>query len=181
MNNSFIVSKILIISLLNTFYFYEFFIQIYLLNIINLKIVLFCRTMKIFYNIYTMLNRGSSSLFILNLAKKRLMSSTNTKSKNIQTIKDVPVVKGLPVFGTLFSLLAAGGSRKLHEYIDKRHQQYGSVFREKFGSVDAIWISNPSDIKLIFQQEGKYPQHYLPEAWLLYNETYGQQRGLYFM
>lgn len=137
--------------------------------------------MKIFYGFYTMLSRGGSSLFLSNLTNKRLLSSSNIKSVTIETAKDIPIVKGLPIFGTIFSFMAAGSTRKLHEYIDKRHQQYGSVFREKLGPVDAIYISDPSDIQLLFQQEEKYPQHYLPDAWLLYNETYGQQRGLYFM
>lgn len=109
------------------------------------------------------------------------MSTSNNKNIKVEQKKDVPIVKGLPVVGTMFSILAAGGGRKLHEYIDKRHKQYGSIFREKLGSVDAIWISDPLDMKLVFAQEGKFPQHILPEAWLLYNDTYGQQRGLYFM
>lgn len=109
------------------------------------------------------------------------MSTSNSKNLRTESKKEIPVVKGLPVVGTMFSILAAGGGRKLHEYIDKRHQQYGSVFREKLGPIDAIWISDPLDMKLLFAQEGKFPKHILPEAWLLYNDTYGQQRGLYFM
>ncbi|XP_050532424.1 cytochrome P450 315a1, mitochondrial isoform X2 [Daktulosphaira vitifoliae] len=113
---------------------------------------------------------------------KRLVSNQkNTVTKNNTLKQEIPVVRGLPLVGTTFSIIAAGGGRKLHEYIDKQHKKYGPVFREKFVSVDAIWISNPNDMKLIFAQEGKYARHVLPEAWLLYNETYGQQRGLYFM
>jgi len=119
--------------------------------------------------------------YSLNSTKIRFMSTNLKNIIRTEPKKEVPIVKGLPVFGTIFSILAAGGGRKLHEYIDKRHQQYGSVFREKLGSVDAIWISNPLDMKLLFAQEGQFPKHILPEAWLLYNDTYGQQRGLYFM
>lgn len=124
-----------------------------------------------------MFNR--SSLFCVNAYKMRMMSTKNIIK--IKSNKDIPIVKGLPIVGTIFSILAAGGGRKLHEYIDMRHQQYGSVFREKLGSVDAIWISDPLDMKLLFAQEGQFPRHILPEAWLLYNQTYGQKRGLYFM
>lgn len=129
---------------------------------------------------YAKLNRHSS-LFLVNKTKKRFMSKSDVKNIQIEPIKDIPIVKGLPIVGTMFSILAAGGGRKLHEYIDMRHQQYGTVFREKLGPIDAVWISDPLDIKLLFAQEGKFPKHILPEAWLLYNETYGQQRGLYFM
>ncbi|XP_050059362.1 cytochrome P450 315a1, mitochondrial isoform X3 [Aphis gossypii] len=121
------------------------------------------------------------SLVLVNFTKTRFMSTSNLKNIRTKSKKEIPIVKGLPIVGTMFSILAAGGGRKLHEYIDKRHEQYGSVFREKLGPVDAIWISNPLDMKLLFAQEGKFPKHILPEAWLLYNDTYGQQRGLYFM
>jgi len=120
-------------------------------------------------------------LVLVNSTKKRFMSTSNLKTIITESKKEIPIVKGLPLVGTMFSILAAGGGRKLHEYIDKRHQKYGSVFREKLGSVDGIWISNPLDMKLLFAQEGKFPEHILPEAWLLYNDTYGQKRGLYFM
>lgn len=128
-----------------------------------------------------MINRNVL-LVLANSAKKKFMctSSFNQKSRFVQK-QDIPIVKGLPFVGTTFSIMASGGGRKLHEYIDKRHQQYGSVFREQLGSVDAVWICDPLDMKLLFAQEGKYPRHILPEAWLLYNDTYGQQRGLYFM
>lgn len=133
--------------------------------------------MTTFVNFYTMFNR--SSLIFTNASKTRLMSTKNIvkfKSK-----ENIPMVKGFPIVGTIFSVLAAGGGRKLHEYINMRHHQYGSVFREKIGSVDAIWISDPLDMKLLFVQESTFPKHILPEAWLLYNDTYGQERGLYFM
>lgn len=125
---------------------------------------------------------GRSSLFFVYNSKRRFVYTSNTeKNIKIELKKSIPSVKGLPLIGTTFSIMAAGGGRKLHEYIDKRHQQYGPVFREKLGSVDAIWICNPLDMKLLFAQEGKFPQHILPDAWLLYNDTFGQQRGVYFM
>jgi len=126
---------------------------------------------------------GRTSLLSVIINTNKLMSTShnNTNIMKMESKRDIPIVKGLPVVGTIFSIIAAGGGRKLHEYIDKRHQHYGPVFKEKLGSIDAIWISNPLDIKLLFAQEGRFPRHILPEAWLLYNETYGQQRGLYFM
>lgn len=137
--------------------------------------------MTVCVKINTILN-GRSSLFLVYNTKRRFMYTSNIeKNIKIELKKSIPSVKGLPLIGTAFSIMAAGGGRKLHEYIDKRHQQYGPVFREKLGSVDAIWICNPLDMKLLFAQEGKFPQHILPDAWLLYNDTFGQQRGVYFM
>lgn len=127
------------------------------------------------------MTKRRSLLFLVNITKERFISTSNIKNIVVKQKKDIPIVKGLPIVGTIFSILAAGGGRKLHEYIDKRHEEYGSVFKEKLGPVDAVWISDPLDMKLVYAQEGKFPQHILPEVWLLYNDTYGQQRGLYFM
>ena len=33
----------------------------------------------------------------------------------------------------------------------------------------------------VYQFEGKYPQHMVPEPWIIYNEIYGIKRGLFFM
>lgn len=131
--------------------------------------------------INTTFNRRSLLVLVYNTKKRFMCTSNIEKNIKIELKKSIPFVKGLPLFGTALSIMAAGGGRKLHEYIDKRHQQYGPVFREKLGSVDAIWICNPLDMKLLFAQEGKFPQHILPDAWLLYNDTFGQQRGVYFM
>ncbi|XP_022207767.2 cytochrome P450 315a1, mitochondrial [Nilaparvata lugens] len=92
-----------------------------------------------------------------------------------------PSPMGLPVVGTLFSLIAAGGGEYLHLYIDKRHTQLGKIFKEAIGPVDAVFVSDPKLIKTIYSLEGKHPKHFLPEPWVLYNEKYGSKRGLYFM
>lgn len=142
---------------------------------------IFDRSMTIYQSFSSICNGRSTFFIINNSLTKRMFTSKTKDSKQVEQKKIIPIVKGLPIVGTAFSIMAAGGGRKLHEYIDKRHLQYGSVFREKLGSIDAVWICDPSDMKLLFAQEGKFPRHILPEAWLLFNDTYGQQRGLYFM
>uniref|UniRef100_A0A1I8N6Z5 Cytochrome P450 n=1 Tax=Musca domestica TaxID=7370 RepID=A0A1I8N6Z5_MUSDO len=98
------------------------------------------------------------------------------------TLKKIPEVKGLPVVGTLFHLLAAGAAPKLHIYIDKRHRQYGDIFRERLGGTqDAIFVSSAHLMRSVFQHEGSYPRHPLPDAWILYNQEHNCQRGLFFM
>ncbi|XP_034114638.1 cytochrome P450 315a1, mitochondrial [Drosophila albomicans] len=94
----------------------------------------------------------------------------------------IPRVKGLPLVGTLFDLIAAGGAPKLHKYVDTRHQQYGGIFRECLGGTqDAVFVSSAHLMRSIFQQEGHYPQHPLPDAWTFYNKRHACQRGLFFM
>lgn len=93
----------------------------------------------------------------------------------------VPSPKGLPVIGTMLDLILAGSGPKLHLYIDSRHKQLGPVFKERIGPVEAVWVSDPTEIRKIFKYEGKYPVHFLPDTWLLYNKIYNRERGLYFM
>ncbi|XP_059217921.1 cytochrome P450 315a1, mitochondrial [Stomoxys calcitrans] len=96
--------------------------------------------------------------------------------------RKIPEVKGLPLVGTLFDLLAAGAAPKLHIYIDKRHGQYGDIFRERLGGTqDAIFVSSANLMRSVFQHEGSYPKHPLPDAWILYNQKHNCQRGLFFM
>jgi len=93
----------------------------------------------------------------------------------------LPQPKTLPVFGTMLDLIRAGGGPKLHQYIDARHRQLGPVFHETLGPVSAVFISDPSDMRKAFVNEGKYPVHLLPDAWVLYNKLNGKERGLFFM
>ncbi|KAH8359055.1 hypothetical protein KR093_004107, partial [Drosophila rubida] len=94
----------------------------------------------------------------------------------------IPRVKGLPLVGTLFDLIAAGGAPQLHKYVDARHRQYGGVFRERLGGAqDAVFVSSAHLMRSIFLQEGHYPQHPLPDAWTFYNKRHACQRGLFFM
>ncbi|XP_037949508.1 cytochrome P450 315a1, mitochondrial [Teleopsis dalmanni] len=109
--------------------------------------------------------------------------NTNKTSKSdYHIVRAIPETKGLPVVGTLFELMSAGGAAKLHEYIDKRHAEHGPIFRERLGGKqDAVFVSSASLMRNVFLHEGQYPQHPIPDAWKLYNEKYKCERGLFFM
>ncbi|KAG6452805.1 cytochrome P450 315a1, mitochondrial [Manduca sexta] len=99
------------------------------------------------------------------------------------TINEMPHPKSMPILGTKLEFFAAGGGKKLHEYIDNRHKQLGSIFCENLGgSADLVFISDPTLMKTLFLNlEGKYPAHILPDPWILYEKLYGSKRGLFFM
>ncbi|XP_066589453.1 cytochrome P450 315a1, mitochondrial [Prorops nasuta] len=97
------------------------------------------------------------------------------------SLREIPEVRGLPLLGTALSLISAGGAKKLHEYVDRRHKQLGPIYRERIGPVPAIFISSPQLYGKIFRLEGPTPKHFLPEAWMLYNEMRSLKRGLLFM
>ncbi|XP_047991685.1 cytochrome P450 315a1, mitochondrial isoform X2 [Leguminivora glycinivorella] len=100
-----------------------------------------------------------------------------------KTIDDMEHPKALPLIGTKLDLMLAGGGTMLHEYIDKRHKELGSIFYEKLGcNTKLVFISDPLLIKRVFLSlEGKYPIHILPDPWVLYEKLYGSKRGLFFM
>ncbi|XP_011153998.1 cytochrome P450 315a1, mitochondrial isoform X2 [Harpegnathos saltator] len=110
-----------------------------------------------------------------------LSSRTYTSDFNHMTRREPPEPRGLPLVGTMFSLIMAGGGKKLHEYVDKRHRQLGPIYRESIGPVRAIFVNSPNEFRRIFRLEGTMPRHFLPESWLLYNEIRQQRRGLLFM
>lgn len=109
-------------------------------------------------------------------------NETNEKlMANIRTYNDIPCAEHWPLIGNKMDLLVAGFRNNFHEYIDRRHRQFGPIFRESLGPTEAVFIMAPDLIRDVFQYEGKYPQHPLPEAWNLYNQIHNCKRGLFFM
>ena len=58
----------------------------------------------------------------------------------------IPTPPSLPIVGTLFDLILAGGAEYVHQYCDKRHKTLGPIYREKLGNIEAVFLS---DAKLI--------------------------------
>ncbi|CAH1183623.1 unnamed protein product [Phaedon cochleariae] len=122
-----------------------------------------------------MLSRQVIRFLLLNKCCTRRASGTALD------FQDVPQPKGLPLVGTTFSLIAAGGPAKLHKYINGRHEKLGPIFKDNVGPVTAVFLSDPDEMRAVFAKEGKYPIHIKPESWLIYNEKFGCSRGLFFM
>ncbi|XP_064461292.1 cytochrome P450 315a1, mitochondrial-like [Ornithodoros turicata] len=103
------------------------------------------------------------------------------KSSSSKPFDSLPTPKGLPLVGTALDVAFSGGAAKIHEYCDRRHRELGPLYREKLGSVEAVFVADSALIQQVYTNEGKYPMHMVPEAWLIYNEVKGIQRGLFFM
>lgn len=99
----------------------------------------------------------------------------------IKTYGELPVPAGYPVLGTLLEFLAAGGVHQQHKYVTRRHRELGGIFREKLAGMELVFVSDPAAVREVFGAEGQYPQHFIPEAWLLYNQDRQARRGLFFM
>lgn len=53
---------------------------------------------------------------------------------------------------------------------------------EKVGSVNVVFTKDPNAFRDLFLKfEGKYPQHLLPQSWMIYNKKHNCERGLLFM
>uniref|UniRef100_T1J337 Cytochrome P450 n=1 Tax=Strigamia maritima TaxID=126957 RepID=T1J337_STRMM len=112
--------------------------------------------------------------------------NNNTKGQEVtvkppQPFAAMPRPKGLPVVGTLFDLMRSGAAPKIHMYCDKRHKELGPIYCETLGSLEAVFVSDAAIIKHVFASEGRYPHHLIPEPWTIYNESSGNERGLFFM
>lgn len=99
----------------------------------------------------------------------------------LKTYQQVPIPLGYPILGTLPDFLVAGGVQNHHKYVTQRHRQLGGIFRERFGGADLLFVSDPDIVRQVFAAEGPHPQHFIPEAWTLYNQDRGVSRGLFFM
>lgn len=101
--------------------------------------------------------------------------------RSSKPFESLPTPKGLPLVGTALHVAFSGGAAKIHEYCDRRHRELGPLYRETLGTVDAVFVADSELIQQVYANEGKYPMHMVPEAWLIYNEVKGIQRGLFFM
>lgn len=99
----------------------------------------------------------------------------------LKTYRELPSPAGIPVFGTLPRFLAAGGAQHHHKYVSRLHQELGGIFRDRLAGMELVFVSDQAAVREVFAAEGQYPRHFIPEAWLLYNEERGARRGLFFM
>jgi len=49
------------------------------------------------------------------------------------------------------------------------------------GHKEFVFVADSDLMQKVYQNEGRYPVHMVPEPWTIYNEENGIQRGLFFM
>lgn len=99
----------------------------------------------------------------------------------VKTYEEVPTPSGYPLIGTVLDMLAAGGVEQYHTFVTGQHKKLGGVFKDKMFGMEMVYVAEPDAIREVFAAEGEHPQHYIPEAWLLYNKDRQVKRGLFFM
>ncbi|CAG5128994.1 unnamed protein product [Candidula unifasciata] len=60
----------------------------------------------------------------------------------------------------------------------RRHQEYGKIFREQFGSQYNVLVSDPALMEEILRTEGKFPSRPPYESWVLYSNLRHRRGGL---
>ncbi|KAF7989083.1 hypothetical protein HCN44_007393 [Aphidius gifuensis] len=93
----------------------------------------------------------------------------------------IPEAPKQTLLNSLLNLVNYERAYKFHHYVDGNHKKLGPIYRDKIGPVSAVFLNSPEDYQKIFRYEGATPRHFLPEAWLLYNDMRKCQRGLLFM
>lgn len=104
-----------------------------------------------------------------------------TMDDDVRDFNTMPSPRALPIVGTTLDVVRFGGAPRIHEYCDHRHKQLGPIYSEKLGDVDGVFVADSGLIQQVYANEGKYPQHMVPEAWTIYNQKNGIKRGLFFM
>ncbi|XP_067666926.1 1,25-dihydroxyvitamin D(3) 24-hydroxylase, mitochondrial-like [Haliotis asinina] len=109
---------------------------------------------------------------------KATMSSTQTDDgvSNAKPFSALPGPKGLPFIGTVFDVMK--NSSRMHEMIQKRHETYGPIYREKMGAVNAVFLTDVESVEQLFRQDAKHPRRIDIEHWIQYREERGLNKGL---
>lgn len=108
-------------------------------------------------------------------------TATAAVTTKVKTYEELPTPRRYPLVGTLPDLVACGGAQYYHKYVSWCHSQLGGIYREKMGSSNMVFVSDPTAIRQVFAAEGPHPRHFIPEAWLMYNTDHRVDRGLFFM
>ncbi|XP_077977790.1 1,25-dihydroxyvitamin D(3) 24-hydroxylase, mitochondrial-like [Glandiceps talaboti] len=82
----------------------------------------------------------------------------------------------------LKALGVALGIRKLDTKpwitLSEARQKYGSLWKQKFGTLSRVSICDPKDVQTVFRNEGEFPNRLPPPPWVLYRKLSGKTKGV---
>ena len=95
--------------------------------------------------------------------------------KEIKPFSSIPTVKSLPIFGSMFELLAAPyGVKNLHKFMEKRILDQGMIFKDRIYFKDIVFTSNPDDFEIVLKDEKRDKLTLTTTIWSL--EAYNKKR-----
>lgn len=103
------------------------------------------------------------------------------KFTNAKPYSQVPGPKGLPIIGTLWTLLKDNGyyQKRPHLLHAEYREKYGPIFKDKIVNFEMLFISTPEDAATLFSAEGKYPSRGPILPLVIYREQRKKPRGVF--
>lgn len=106
----------------------------------------------------------------------------NDKEKiaNAKPFSEIPGPKGLPIIGTLWTLLKDNGyyQTRTHELFAKYSEEYGPIFKNKIANMELVIVTKPEDAAAIFKAEGKFPSRGPIMPWVVHREVRKKSKGV---
>ena len=99
---------------------------------------------------------------------------------NAKPFSEIPGPKGLPIIGTLWTLLKNNGyyQTRLHQLYAGYSEEYGPIFKDKIANMQLVFVTKPEDAVAIFKAEGKYPSRGPIMPWVVHREQRKKSKGV---
>ncbi len=107
-------------------------------------------------------------------------SSVQGESDTTLPQSDIPGASGLAAMRNLVSMVSAAFHGRIHRRMAEMSQQYGPIYRDKFGPTQVVVLSDPDDVRDLMRQEPPYPKRMEVDAWVWYKEHRKQEKGVFF-
>ncbi|XP_042524818.1 cholesterol side-chain cleavage enzyme, mitochondrial-like [Dipodomys spectabilis] len=78
----------------------------------------------------------------------------------------------------LFRFWREEGAQGIHHHHVRSFQKYGTIYREKLGNIESVYIMDPEDVAVLFKGEGRHPERYLIPPWVAYHQCYQKPTGV---
>ncbi|XP_078680497.1 putative cytochrome P450 CYP44 [Branchiostoma floridae x Branchiostoma belcheri] len=99
----------------------------------------------------------------------------------VRPFEEIPGPKGLPFIGTSLDYSPFGRfpiHTKIMQSTIERYQTYGKIYREKFGSLEAVFVCDPKDIATVFRSDGRLPERPISNSNLTYRKMRQKPLGV---
>ncbi|BFZ19731.1 hypothetical protein BsWGS_22770 [Bradybaena similaris] len=105
-------------------------------------------------------------------------AKTTSNAAGLKPFTDLPGPRGWPIFGSFPEYFKKENRGQMHEMMRRRHQEFGKIFREQFGSRHNVIVGDPVLFEEILRTEGKFPSRPPYESWVLYSNLRSRRGGL---
>lgn len=132
--------------------------------------------------VYPFANNGIINRMAMRSATAATAEIDDSKERiaSAKPFSEVPGPKGLPIIGTLLTLLKNNGyyQKRPHLLFSMYKEKYGPIFKDKIVNNNMLIISKPEDVAAVFKAEGKYPSRGPAKPWVTYREQRKKSKGV---